>query len=783
MVEWIDNVIGYTIIYVMSPHSELLGPTPKQTSAAEGRQASLAARAVDRAQALQRTSNEPRFDRAVLTGRSALNKPGMRARAEQITEDARHTTELQAQARQQVRDWNARAERVDEMNALTSAGARQVVWEKSQNNFVKQELDGRTIARAKQLILSRFKNDEQMSNPLENAQLVTVQKQLETDVRIIIEQAQSKLGDALWAVPILLIFVLQHLPIRPQYKRLAVTMVFTLIFGMVNAACARQEVPPPVPTQAVATEVVGLPSPIVEVKPTTAVTEAATDSEAANRAAIQDYLVTQITNACREDVARCQAFEAYEESLQEQQPINPPTPEPQPTATIPVGGGEPIYSRSIVEFAEWLAARGIIWRGLLQTAKEAGVEEPLTGHIDKVTGRPAIQLNIDAGYGEAGTWLVPSVDGSQDVLVASPQGAERQLGAPVTRLDIDGPGVVNAYNATGELIGIVSADTGTWIKADQIKPTDIKQAIVEVSLEELAKQVVEGKTTLAEATVNMSVQDRLEFSGKVIEVLDGKRDKKIAVWAERGKENQPPPQWRALSLGSVDDLNQHEQTYRWGDGSKVQYVWKTVEGENQATDIIPGFYIKAAKDQDGNIVYEGADGERIIFTGQFLSESEMREIIQKEISEAGRWSNFENDVAAPVGGLLYRVAEKAIVVGNVDPAYYPKPIISIAVPVYVNGELVALRECFVQLSLSTSFFDKGKWNKITMRGQNEQFFGRKDEADLGKLIYLHVVDIITDPYKPSAEMPTSYNTAKNIGTWAAYLPILMTETDVVVIPK
>jgi hypothetical protein len=199
---------------------------------------------------------------------------------------------------------------------------------------------------------------------------------------------------------------------------------------------------------------------------TPAPTETPPTSQADSATLLTSTLQSQLDETCQTDPLLCQAYEAYKNSRQT----------------------DPLHSLAL---------------GLLETSAD---NQPFTLAIDPINGEPVVYLDSSENF--AGGLLRLAIGGDEGHLFisTSPYGEN-------ARISHEGPGLANAYDEDGQLLGCVSAKTGQWVDASELAQADRKAMIAfagQMAL--LARQVVDGKMTLAEATMGMNTDERMSLS-------------------------------------------------------------------------------------------------------------------------------------------------------------------------------------------------------------------------------------------------------------------------------
>jgi hypothetical protein len=140
---------------------------------------------------------------------------------------------------------------------------------------------------------------------------------------------------------------------------------------------------------------------------------------------------------------------------------------------------------------------------LLETSAD---NQPFTLAIDPINGEPVVYLDSSENF--AGGLLRLAIGGNEGFLfIATHPYGEK------ARISHEGPGLANAYDEGGQLLGCVSAKTGQWVDASELTQADRKAMIAFAGqMELLARQVVDGKMTLVEATAGMNTDERMSLS-------------------------------------------------------------------------------------------------------------------------------------------------------------------------------------------------------------------------------------------------------------------------------
>jgi len=313
----------------------------------------------------------------------------------------------------------------------------------------------------------------------------------------------------------------------------------------------------------------GASTPTAETPTSTPSPAEAPQTNQADIATLTAALQSRLDETCQADPLLCQAYEAYKNSRET----------------------DPVHSLAL---------------GLLEISTDSDAGSPsFTLTIDPINGEPVVYLNFDSTDGSAGALLRPAIGGYEGYLLisTSPYGEK-------ARISHEGPCVANAYDEDGQSLGGVSAKTGQWVDAGELTQEDRKARIEFAGqMELLARQVSQGKMTLAEATAGMSMEQRLDFSGILVK-LSHQKNKNLSAKFE-GKPVQIQYQTDGVAAGEKVNFRESSQ-----------------------------FAIPATINEEGKIVYRGPNDEIIVTEvglDFFKTETELADNIYKQ-STTKDWS-------------------------------------------------------------------------------------------------------------------------------------------------
>lgn len=300
-------------------------------------------------------------------------------------------------------------------------------------------------------------------------------------------------------------------------------------------------------------------------------------------------LQSQLDEICQADPLLCQTYEAYKNSRQT----------------------DPLHSLAL---------------GLLEISPSNDPGgPPFTLTIDPVNGEPVVYLDSAEGTAVALLRLAIGGDEGHLFIATSPYGEN-------ARISHEGPGLANAYDEDGQLLGCVSANTGQWVNASQITAEDRKQVIVGVSVEELVQQYL--RKVIGYPAFN-TIKEQEEFC--------------ILINAELSKTYS-----EKLVFTFSDSDNKIGYIGLTKDG------WKRVDGLN-STELVKAEATRFAGYEDENYwYYQDPDSQQFVrVKKQETSEEDVKNMLAKDGLEQNIEKMTESDMINHVGNvIIYRTADK-----------------------------------------------------------------------------------------------------------------------------